>query len=25
LVLGHGKPVGDVRIVGELARLAGRG
>ena len=25
LLLGHGEPVGDVRIVGELARLAGRG
>ncbi|MFM8563853.1 MAG: asparaginase [Acidimicrobiia bacterium] len=25
VVLGHGKPVGAVRIVGELARLAGRG
>lgn len=25
VLLGHGKPVGEVRIVGELARLAGRG
>ena len=25
VLLGHGEPVGDVRIVGELARLAGRG
>lgn len=25
VVLGHGKPVGEVRIVGELARLAGHG
>lgn len=25
VLLGHGKPVGEVRIVGELARMAGRG
>jgi hypothetical protein len=25
VLLGHGEPVGEVRIVGELARMAGRG